>query len=77
MADPQLDQLIEDFNKQVTLEGYGKAAQKIMDYAVDNYYHTGLFSTHEFWASELEGSKVGVGPNTYGSCRLEYIGRTK
>ena len=77
LADPQLDQLIEDFNKQVTIERYGKAAQIIMDYVVGNYYHTGLFSTHEFWASSPKVPKWELGRNTYGSCRLEYIGRTK
>jgi len=73
-ADPELDKLIEDFNNQITLEGYGKAAQRVMDYVVDNYYHTGLFSTHEFLASNPKVPKWPLGRNTYGSCRFEYIG---
>jgi peptide/nickel transport system substrate-binding protein len=76
-ADPELDKLIESFNSQVSLEGYGKAAQKAMDYAVDNFYHTSLFSTHEFWVSSPKIPNWALGRNPYGASRFEYIGRIK
>ena len=77
-ADPALDQLIEkDWNVQTTLEGYVKASQRVMDYVLDKYYDTGMFSAHEFWASNPKVPKWSLGKNTYGACRFEYIGREK
>jgi peptide/nickel transport system substrate-binding protein len=71
--DPNLDKLIEEFEGQRTMEGYIAAGQKAVDYIMENFYSTGICSTHELFAMSKNVPiwEMGKGVDSY---RWEYIG---
>jgi len=71
--DPKLDELVKDFGAQKTREGYIAAGQKLMDYVLENYYATGICTTHELYAMSkaVPMWDMGRGVTSY---RWEYIG---
>jgi peptide/nickel transport system substrate-binding protein len=71
--DPQIDRLIEDFETKASMEEYITSAQKIMDYVLENFYSTGICTTHELFAANKKVPMWEMGKGV-GSFRWEYIG---
>lgn len=72
--DPKIDKLIDDFEAETSSEGYIADAQKIMDYVLENYYATGICTTHELHAMSKDVPVWEMGKGV-GSYRWEYIGK--
>jgi peptide/nickel transport system substrate-binding protein len=71
--DPELDRRIEVFQDEATMEGYVTSARKVVDYILEKYYSSGMFSTHMLFAlsKKVPVWKIGIGIDGH---RWEYIG---
>jgi peptide/nickel transport system substrate-binding protein len=72
--DPVIDKLIEEFETQTTTEGYKAGGQKIMDHVLDNFYASGICTTHELYALGEGVPRWEMGKGV-GSYRWEYMGK--
>lgn len=73
-SDPKLDAMIAEHGKQTTTDGYIAAGQKMMDYVLENFYGTGICTTHELYAIGKNVPQWGMGKGV-GSYRWDYIGK--
>jgi peptide/nickel transport system substrate-binding protein len=71
--DPALDKLIKDFEAETSTEGYIASGQKVMDYVLENFYGTGICTTHELHAIGKNVPQWEMGKGV-GSYRWEYVG---
>ncbi|UCG63658.1 MAG: ABC transporter substrate-binding protein [Deltaproteobacteria bacterium] len=77
IKDPEMDRLIDEFNAQVTLEGYIEATRRCMDHAYEMFYKSGLASVNIPFATAKDVPKWDCGRGNVDSYRFEYIGATK
>jgi len=70
--DPKIDRMIENFEAETTAKGYKDAGQKIMDYVLENFYGSGICTTHELYAISKKVPEWEMGKGV-GSYRWEYI----
>ncbi|MFC1532451.1 ABC transporter substrate-binding protein [Thermodesulfobacteriota bacterium] len=70
---PEMDRLIEDFEKKTTKDEYIAAARKNMDYVLENYLSTGIFTTNDIFGARNDVPNWNKGKGT-SSFRWEYIG---
>jgi len=75
-ADPEMDRLIEEFDKQITLKGYIEATRKCVEHVLANFYKSGVANTSLLFATNKETPEweIGRGIDSY---RFEYIGAKK
>jgi len=76
VQDKKLDQLIEEFHAQTTLEGYLEAERRCGKRTYEQYYNTGIASTGVIFATSEDVPKWEMGQDAY-SYRFEYIGAAK
>jgi peptide/nickel transport system substrate-binding protein len=71
--DPKLDQLIEVHGVQSTKDKYIDYGRRIMDYVLENFYNTGICTTHQLYilSNKVPTWEMGKGVGSY---RWEYIG---
>ena len=72
--DPKLDSLVDKYESQTNLDEYIKAGQAVMDYTLEDFQVTGLFSTHTLFASNKDVPIWNMGKGT-ASYRFVYIGK--
>jgi peptide/nickel transport system substrate-binding protein len=74
VKDPKIDKLIDDFERVKTTVDYIAGGQKIMDYVLENYYATGICTTHQLHIIGKKTPAWNMGRGV-GSYRWEYAGK--
>ena len=74
VKDPQADRMIEELEKQPTLEGYISFAQKVEDYVLANHYSAGICTTNGLLALGKNVPQWDLGKGL-SSFRWEYMGQ--
>lgn len=77
IVDPELDRLIDEYDKQVTAEGLIKASQRCMDRVLEMAYRSGIANVSIPFATRKEVPKWNCGRGNTDSYRFEYVGATK
>lgn len=74
--DPEMDRLMDEFNAQLTMEGYCAAERKCVERVLSQYYNSGIASIGALFATGKDVPEWDPGHNTY-AYRFEYVGARK